>query len=49
MAHRLLNFSPDNSILVRWDPDRTGVFFDQSAVLQALCYNLRMTVRLPLA
>lgn len=34
------------TFVVRWDPNRTGVFFDQSAVLHAMYYNLQITVRL---
>ncbi|KAJ7268767.1 fungal-specific transcription factor domain-containing protein [Mycena haematopus] len=32
---------------LRWDPNRTGVFFDQSAVLHAMYYNLQITIHRP--
>ncbi|KAJ6499081.1 fungal-specific transcription factor domain-containing protein [Mycena sanguinolenta] len=32
---------------LRWDPDRTGIFFDQSAVLHAMYYNLQITIHRP--
>ncbi|KAK7005716.1 Zn(2)-C6 fungal-type domain-containing protein [Favolaschia claudopus] len=32
---------------LRWDPNRTGVFFDQSSVLHAMYYNLQITIHRP--
>ncbi|KAJ7251124.1 fungal-specific transcription factor domain-containing protein [Mycena haematopus] len=32
---------------LRWDPNRTGVFFDQSAVLHTLYYALQITIHRP--
>ncbi|KAJ6587119.1 fungal-specific transcription factor domain-containing protein [Mycena vulgaris] len=32
---------------LRWDPDRTGVFFDQSAVLHTMYYALQITIHRP--
>ncbi|KAJ7702988.1 fungal-specific transcription factor domain-containing protein [Mycena rosella] len=32
---------------LRWDPDRTGVFFDQSAVLHTMYYSLQITIHRP--
>ncbi|KAF7369194.1 Zn(2)-C6 fungal-type domain-containing protein [Mycena venus] len=32
---------------LRWDPNRTGVFFDQSAVLHTLYYYLQITIHRP--
>ncbi|KAJ7147910.1 fungal-specific transcription factor domain-containing protein [Mycena crocata] len=32
---------------LRWDPDRTGVFFDQSAVLYTTYYQLQITIHRP--
>ncbi|KAJ7114542.1 hypothetical protein C8R43DRAFT_1138356 [Mycena crocata] len=33
--------------VVRWDPDRAGVFFDQSAVLHTMFYQLQITTTIP--
>ncbi|KAJ7217845.1 fungal-specific transcription factor domain-containing protein [Mycena pura] len=32
---------------LRWDPDRTGVFFDQSATLHTMYYWLQITIHRP--
>ncbi|KAJ7178398.1 fungal-specific transcription factor domain-containing protein [Mycena crocata] len=32
---------------LRWDPNRTGVFFDQSAVLHTMYYQLQITIHRP--
>ncbi|KAJ7843127.1 fungal-specific transcription factor domain-containing protein [Mycena olivaceomarginata] len=32
---------------LRWDPNRTGVFFDQSAVLHTMYYYLQITIHRP--
>ncbi|KAJ7680543.1 fungal-specific transcription factor domain-containing protein [Mycena polygramma] len=42
--NEFLGSLPDH---LRWDPDRTGVFFDQSAVLHAMYYNLQITIHRP--
>ncbi|KAJ6594114.1 fungal-specific transcription factor domain-containing protein [Mycena capillaripes] len=42
--NEFLGSLPDH---LRWDPNRTGIFFDQSAVLHAMFYNLQITIHRP--
>ncbi|KAJ7188000.1 fungal-specific transcription factor domain-containing protein [Mycena filopes] len=42
--NEFLGSLPDH---LRWDPNRTGIFFDQSAVLHAMYYQLQITIHRP--
>ncbi|KAJ7747317.1 fungal-specific transcription factor domain-containing protein [Mycena metata] len=42
--NEFLGSLPDH---LRWDPNRTGIFFDQSAILHAMYYQLQITIHRP--
>ncbi|KAJ7091185.1 fungal-specific transcription factor domain-containing protein [Mycena epipterygia] len=42
--NEFLGSLPDH---LRWDPQRTGVFFDQSAMLHTMYYQLQITIHRP--